>query len=101
MTQKNKRQNPLVSSTLIAKHAQTISKCEKQKVYSEVFHVIFFMSRVPFFTFRILCQGRYLCKKLKDFVIYFFAALLKHEIRKVCSECFVFHGVFCENIREI
>ncbi len=37
--------------------------------------------RVSFFPFRISRQGRHSCEKSEDFVVYFFAALIKHEIR--------------------
>ncbi len=40
--------------TLIAKYAKTIVKYEKQKVYSKVFWVTFFVFLAPFFAFRIL-----------------------------------------------
>ncbi len=37
----------------------------------------------------ILHQGRYSCKNWKDFVVYFFAALIKHEICVKCEKCIV------------
>ncbi len=65
----------MAGCTLIAKYAKTIVKCEKQKVYSVVF-------RITFFAFcSSLRQGRYSSEKSKDFVVYFFVALIKHEIR--------------------
>ncbi len=59
-----------------------------------------FASLFSLFAFRsILCQGY---ENSKDFVVYFFAALINSpEIRKVYSECFVFCGVFHENICKI
>ncbi len=39
----------------------------------------------PFF--RISCQGRHSCANSKDFVVYFFAALIKHEIRLKYEKC--------------
>ncbi len=33
-----------------------------------------------FFAFCISCQGQHARKKSKDFIVYFFAALIKHEI---------------------
>ncbi len=74
--------------TLIAKYAKTIAKCKKQKVYSGVFCITFFTFCVPFFVFRILRQGRHSCENSKDFVVYFFPALIKHKIRMKC-ECIV------------
>ncbi len=56
------------------------NNCEKCKVYSGVFHV-------TFFAFCISCQGRRLCRKSKDFVVYFFEALIKHEIRMKYEKC--------------
>ncbi len=67
---------------LIVKYAKMIVKCEKEKLYSGVFRVTFFTFHTPFFIFRsISCQGRHVRQKSKDFVVYFFAALIKHEIR--------------------
>ncbi len=77
--------------TLIAKYAKTIAKCEKQKVYSGVFCVTFFVFHVPFLAFCIsqhfACQGRHLRKKSKDFVVYFFATLIKHKICMKYEKC--------------
>ncbi len=51
------------------------------------------------------CEMRNVYSRSKDSMVYFFTALIKHEIspemRKAYSDCFTFHGVFCENIREI
>ncbi len=64
-------------------------KYNKLKVYSGVFHVTFFAFRAPFFAFHILRQGWHSRKKSKDFVVYFFMALIKHEIRMKCEKCIV------------
>ncbi len=92
----------------MAKHAKMIAKCVKQKVYSEVFCITFFVFRTPFFTFHILrhfVAGLALARKVKVLRGLFFRGISKaqnsHETRKVYSECFVFHGVFRENIRKI
>ncbi len=45
-------------------------------------------------------QVRHLREKLEDFVVYFFAALIKHEIPLKCEKCIVC-GVFRENIRKV
>ncbi len=59
------------------------AKCEKRKVDSGIF-------RVPFSAFgSILRQGRHSCEKSKDFMVYFFVALIKHEIRMACEKCMV------------
>ncbi len=42
---------------------------------------------------RISHQGRHLRKRSKDFVVYFFALLIKHEIRMKCVKCIV--SVWC------
>ncbi len=58
----------------------------------------------PFFRFSHFARGSAFTRKVKGFVVYFFAALIKHEIRikcEKCIECFVFHGMFHENIRKI
>ncbi len=39
--------------------------------------------------FFILCKGRHLRKKSKDFSVYFFPALIKHEIRMKYEKCIV------------
>ncbi len=50
----------------------------KMKVYNEVFCVTFFVFRAPFFAFHsILWQGQQSREKSKDFIVYFFAALIK------------------------
>ncbi len=43
----------------------------------------------PFFAFRISHQGWHTRKNSEDFVVYFFAALIKHEIRMKCEKCIV------------
>ncbi len=62
---------------------------EKWKVYSGVFCITFFAFRKPFFAFRISCQGQHLREKSKDFVVYFFAALIKHKIHVKYEKCIV------------
>ncbi len=47
----------------------------------------------------ISCQDWHSCEKSKDFVVYFFVALIKHEIRMQCEKCIVsvsYFVVFCE-----
>ncbi len=55
---------------------------KKRKVYRKVFRVTFFE-----FAFRISHQGRHSRENSKDFVVYFFAALIKHEIRMKWETC--------------
>ncbi len=67
---------------------------------------LYFVSLFSLFAFgSILRQGWHSHEKSKDFVVYFLAALIKHEIRvkyeKCIREYFVFCGVFCENICKI
>ncbi len=81
-------------------------KCEKQKVYSGVFCATFFFAfRASVFTFLILRQGRHLRKNSKDFVVYFFVALIKHKIRMKCEKCIVsvsyFVVCFAKNTRKM
>ncbi len=72
--------------TLIAKYVKTIAKNEKC-ILSGVFCVTLFVFCAPFFAFRILCQCRHSSEKSKDFVVYFFAVLIKHEIRIKYEKC--------------
>ncbi len=54
--------------------------------------ITFFAFCAPVFAFHILQrsrQGRHLCEKSKDFVVYFFAALVKHEIHMKYEKCIV------------
>ncbi len=74
---------PLASYTLIAKHAKTIVKYKKQKLYNEVFHVTF--SAVHSSSH----QGQHSHENSKDFVVYFFTALIKHEICMIYKKCIV------------
>ncbi len=76
--------------TLVTKYAKIGAKCEKWKVYSGVFCT-------TFFAFRISHQGRHACENSKDFVVYFFAALIKHKIHLECEKCIVSvsHFVAC------
>ncbi len=62
------------------------AKCDKRKVYREVFCVTLFVFHAPFFTLRISRQGRHLHENSKEFVVYFFVALIKHEIRLKCKK---------------
>ncbi len=75
-------------------------KCEKQKVYSGVFHATFFVFR------GISPQGWHSSENSKDyFVVYFFAALIKHKICIKCEKCTasVSYFVVCfeKNTREM
>ncbi len=69
----------------IARYAKTIAKCEKQKAYGGLFPVILFTFCPLFslFAFHSILPR----KKLKDFVVYIFAALIKHEIRMKYEKC--------------
>ncbi len=84
---KKGRKNLSAGYTLMAKYVKMGAKCEKQKVYSGVLYVTFFTFDNPFFAFRISQQGRHSHENLKDFAVYFFAALIKHEIRLKCEKC--------------
>ncbi len=77
--------------TLITKYVQIGAKCEKRKVYSGVFHATFFEFR------SISHQGRHLRENSKDFVVYYFVALMKHEICLKWEKCItsVLHFVVC------
>ncbi len=67
-----------------------IAKCEKWKVYSVLFCVTFSHFGLLFFSFHsILRWGWHSHKNSKDFVVYFFAALIKREIRMKCKKCMV------------
>ncbi len=88
--------------TLIAKYAKMGAKNKK---YSRVF-CAFFCVPSPFFTFRCISREcRHSCKNWKDFVVYFFAALIKHEIRVKCEKCIVsvsyFVMCFVKNTRKM
>ncbi len=67
--------------------------------------VTFLEFRIPFFAFRILRLGQHSCEKSKDFVVYFFAALKKHEIRMKYEKCIAsvsyFAVCFVKTHREI
>ncbi len=63
--------------------AKMIAKCKKRKVHSGVFRITFFAFWTPFslFAFRnISHQSWHMCEKPKDFVVYFYTALIKHKI---------------------
>ncbi len=91
--------SPLRLSRLYTYHEihENNCKCEKQKVFSGIFCVMFsgifcvtfFVYSAPFFTFRISLQGWHSCEKLKDFVVYFFTVLIKHEICMKYEKCMV------------
>ncbi len=53
------------------------------------FRVTFFAFCAPFFAFCISHHGRHSHEKSKDFVVYFFAALIKHEICMKYKKCIV------------
>ncbi len=78
----------------------------KPKVYSGTFRTTFFTFRAPFSVFHtILYRGRHSREKSKDFMVYFFVALIKHKIRMKCEKCRVsvryFVVCFAKNIREM
>ncbi len=79
--------------TLIAKYVKMGAACEKWKVYSGVFHVLFFAFHIS----QHFAPGPAFMGKLKGFCGLFFRGINKtrnlHEIRKVYSECFTFCGV--------
>ncbi len=90
--------------TLITKYVKTIAKCEKWKCIAGYFVSLFSHPFFHFSHFTAFALGPAFMWKVKDFIL-FFRGINKtrnsHEIRKVYSECFVFCGVFRENIREI
>ncbi len=56
---------------------------------------------VPFLAFHILRQGWPSHEKSKDFVVYSFAALIKHKIHMKYEKCIasvLYFVVCCENI---
>ncbi len=59
--------------------------CEKRKVYRLVFRVTFFCDLHSFFPF--LRQGLHLSEKSEDFVVYFFAAIIKHGTCMIFKKC--------------
>ncbi len=90
--------------TLIVKYAKTFAKCEKWKVNSRIFRVIFLVFRARF-RFLHFAPGLAFLWKVNGFCSLFFCRINKtqnsHEIRKVYSECFVFCGVLRKNTREM
>ncbi len=68
---------------------------------SSCFVTLFF----PFHILQHFVLGSAFTQKFKRFRGLFFRGINKirnlHEIRKVYSECFIFHGMFCENIPKI
>ncbi len=66
--------------TLIAKYVKMDAKNEKfMAVY--FMSLFFFAFHAPFFAFHISCHDRHSQEKSKNFVVYFFTALIKLEIR--------------------
>ncbi len=67
--------------------SQNTRKCARNGAFCTTFFAFCSISR----------QGWHLCKKSKDFVVYFFAALIKHEIRMKCEKCImsVMYSVVC------
>ncbi len=65
-------------------HFADFSRVVCGRLIAWYFASLFHISR-PFF--RILWQGRHSCEKSKDFVVYFFAALIKREIRMKYKKC--------------
>ncbi len=75
--------------TLIAKYAKMIVKRKKWKVYRLTgYFASLFSHFAPFFSL-FACQSRHSHKKSKDFVVYFFDALIKHKIRVKYEKCIV------------
>ncbi len=71
--------------TLIEKYAETFVKCGKPKMYSGIFRITFFAVRTTFFA-PVLAFAQ----KFKGFHgLFFFAALMKHEIRMKYEKCLV------------
>ncbi len=82
------------SYTFIAKYTKMIAKCEKQKVYGRVFCLTsFFRILHPFFRFShftAFCARVGICSNSqKDFVVHFFATLIKYKIRMKREKCIV------------
>ncbi len=74
---------PEAGYTLFVKYEKTILKCKKRKWIARYFASLFshFPSLFSLFVFHSISRhGRHSCEKLKDLVVYFFAALIKHEI---------------------
>ncbi len=62
---------------------------EKQKEYSGVLCVTFFAFCAPFFRFLHFAPRLASVRKFEGFRVYFFTALIKHEIRLKCEKCVV------------
>ncbi len=61
-----------------------------QNAKTEKCIVRYFVRLFSLFAFRsILCQSWHSCKNSEDFVVYFFAVLIKHKIRLKCEKCIV------------
>ncbi len=69
------------------------TKSVQRGISRQFFHIL-----RPFL--RILRQGRLLRKKSKDFVVYFFAALIKHKICTKCKKCIVSVSYFVVRLAE-
>ncbi len=67
-----------------------VRHAKNEKCIAGISHHFFHVSR-HFFLFShfrsILCQDWHSCKKSKDFTVYFFVALIKHEIHMKCETC--------------
>ncbi len=91
------------SYTLIAEYAKTIAKNKKR--IAAYFVSLFSRPFFYFSHFAAFCTRSAFAGKVKGFRGLFFRGINKtrnlHEIRKMHSECFVFCGVFRENIRKI
>ncbi len=70
---------PLLVYTLIAKYAKTIGKNEKciARYFASLFSLLHF------------APGSAFARKVKGFCVYFFAALIKHQIRIKYEKCTV------------
>ncbi len=79
-------------------------KSVQRGISRNFFHILrpLFFRLLHFTTFRARVD---ICRKVKRFCVLFFHGINEtrnsHEIRKVYSECFVFRGVYRENIRKI
>ncbi len=68
-------------------HFPQNTRKQSQNAKNEKHIAGYFVFCAPFFPFHILHQDQHLRKKSKDFVVYFFAALIKHEIRMKYEKC--------------
>ncbi len=81
----------LASYTLLAKLHEMLTKHEKWKVYNSVFCITFFAFRM------VLRQRRHSRETSKDFIVYFFVALMKCKIWMKYEKCIasVWYFVVC------